>query len=197
MSNTIKAVIFDFGQTLVDSADGFRQAEKAAQQKLFSHLRCLSRAFPGEVPPNPQGVPQPIEFLQAGHVRELYHFYCLTPEDIFEKLEAEYWQIVKSKSILFRGQSGPERPEHRYAVALITTPRAAGDGTHRIRQFPELEKYFTSILVPVRTAFRLNRSGALSDVSGNPGVAAAMPLCRRRLAHRRLRISRCGLNPSG
>jgi phosphoglycolate phosphatase-like HAD superfamily hydrolase len=27
----IKAVIFDFGQTLVDSAGGFRKAEKEAQ----------------------------------------------------------------------------------------------------------------------------------------------------------------------
>jgi len=27
----IKAILFDFGQTLVDAADGFRAAEKAAQ----------------------------------------------------------------------------------------------------------------------------------------------------------------------
>ena len=34
----IKAVIFDFGQTLVDSADGFRKAEKEAQDRLFRDL---------------------------------------------------------------------------------------------------------------------------------------------------------------
>jgi FMN phosphatase YigB (HAD superfamily) len=34
----IKAVIFDFGQTLVDSADGFRKAEKEAQDRLFKDL---------------------------------------------------------------------------------------------------------------------------------------------------------------
>ena len=34
----IKAILFDFGQTLVDAADGFRAAEKAAQAKLFANM---------------------------------------------------------------------------------------------------------------------------------------------------------------
>ena len=34
----IKAVLFDFGQTLADSADGFRAAEKQAQEKIFKSL---------------------------------------------------------------------------------------------------------------------------------------------------------------
>lgn len=33
-----KAVIFDFGQTLVDSADGFRTAEKEAETRIFEDL---------------------------------------------------------------------------------------------------------------------------------------------------------------
>ena len=53
----IQAVIFDFGQTLVDSADGFRRAEKEAQEKIFrglsitlhdefiSHYRRIRKAF--------------------------------------------------------------------------------------------------------------------------------------------------------
>ena len=43
MRNAVKAVIFDFGQTLVDSADGFRQAEKEAQEKLFAGLALSLR----------------------------------------------------------------------------------------------------------------------------------------------------------
>ena len=31
----IKAILFDFGQTLVDSADGFRAAETIAKEKIF------------------------------------------------------------------------------------------------------------------------------------------------------------------
>ena len=39
----IKAVIFDFGQTLVNSAYGFRTAEKEAQDKLFKNLGLTVR----------------------------------------------------------------------------------------------------------------------------------------------------------
>ena len=34
----IKAVIFDFGQTLVDSAEGFRSAEKQVEKKIFDEI---------------------------------------------------------------------------------------------------------------------------------------------------------------
>lgn len=34
----IKAILFDFGQTLADSAEGFRSAEKVAQEKIFKDL---------------------------------------------------------------------------------------------------------------------------------------------------------------
>ena len=34
----IEAVLFDFGQTLVDSAEGFRKAEKEGQTRIFADL---------------------------------------------------------------------------------------------------------------------------------------------------------------
>ena len=34
----IKAILFDFGQTLVDSADAFRAAEKEAKDRLFAQI---------------------------------------------------------------------------------------------------------------------------------------------------------------
>ena len=34
----IEAILFDFGQTLVDSADGFRTAERDAQRELYAEL---------------------------------------------------------------------------------------------------------------------------------------------------------------
>ena len=39
----VKAVIFDFGQTLVDSADGFRAAEREAQDRIFAALEGVER----------------------------------------------------------------------------------------------------------------------------------------------------------
>ncbi len=38
----IRAIIFDFGQTLVDSSNGFRLAEKEAERQIFSHLKFPS-----------------------------------------------------------------------------------------------------------------------------------------------------------
>ena len=38
----IRAVIFDFGQTLVDSAEGFRSAEKQVEKKIFDDLALTS-----------------------------------------------------------------------------------------------------------------------------------------------------------
>ena len=40
---TIEAILFDFGQTLVDSADGFRAAEKEAQDRLIDNLKIARR----------------------------------------------------------------------------------------------------------------------------------------------------------
>ena len=43
MRSTVKAVVFDFGQTLVDSADGFRTAEREAQDRIFAALAGVER----------------------------------------------------------------------------------------------------------------------------------------------------------
>ena len=57
-----RAIIFDFGQTLVDSADGFRAAEKIAKERLYGDL------FPGA------GSGQWEEFLDAyRRIRESFH----------------------------------------------------------------------------------------------------------------------------
>jgi FMN phosphatase YigB (HAD superfamily) len=40
---TIEAILFDFGQTLVDSADGFRAAEKKTQDRLAENLKIARR----------------------------------------------------------------------------------------------------------------------------------------------------------
>ncbi len=38
----IKAILFDFGQTLADSAEGFRSAEKGAETRMFEDLGLAS-----------------------------------------------------------------------------------------------------------------------------------------------------------
>ena len=147
----IKAVIFDFGQTLVDSADGFRTAEKQAQNKLFANLgltirqdflaiyRRLRKEFHGR-----------SDFSRNSLWREIFYYYCLAPETgQLEKWETEYWETVKTRTTIF-----PEAEEVlaslsvRYEVALITnTQGQQTTGTHRISLFPELEKFFRVIIV--------------------------------------------------
>lgn len=147
----IKAVIFDFGQTLVNSADGFRAAEKAAQANLFSNLgltiqedfltiyRRLRKELHGQ-----------SNFSRRFLFHEVYYYYCLAPDEkLLEQWETDYWETVKARTALF-----PEALEvlkhlnDRYQVALITnTQGQKSEGIHRISLYPELEKYFKEIIV--------------------------------------------------
>jgi HAD superfamily hydrolase (TIGR01549 family) len=151
MANTIKAVLFDFGQTLADSADGFRQAEKEAQEKLFGHMalslkekfleryRQVRKEFHGR-----------SNFSRPAMWREVYHYHCLVPDEaLLRSWETEYWNTVRARTILFPEATGVLKAlKTRFKIALITNtqgqPAAAG---HRIREFPALENFFRVILV--------------------------------------------------
>ena len=147
----IKAVIFDFGQTLVDSAAGFRTAEKQAQDKLFGNLgltiredfltiyRRLRKEFHGR-----------SDFSRNSLWREVFYYYCVAPETgQIEKWETEYWETVKAWTTIFPEAAAVlESLSARYEVALITnTQGQKTSGTHRISLFPELEKFFRVIIV--------------------------------------------------
>ncbi len=147
----IKAVIFDFGQTLVNSADGFRTAEKEAQAKLFSNLgltihedflnnyRRLRKELHGQ-----------SNFSRKFLFHEVYYYYCLAPQEkLLVQWETEYWETVKAHTSLF-----PEALDvlkalnKQFQVALITnTQGQQTKGAHRISLYPELEDYFKVIIV--------------------------------------------------
>jgi HAD superfamily hydrolase (TIGR01549 family) len=147
----IKAVIFDFGQTLVNSADGFRTAEKQAQNKLFKILgltiredfmkiyRRFRKEFHGR-----------SDFSRYSLWREVLYYYCLAPEaGQLESWETEYWETVKNYTTLFpEAEEVLENLNAHYKVALITnTQGQETEGTHRISLFPELERFFEVIVV--------------------------------------------------
>jgi HAD superfamily hydrolase (TIGR01549 family) len=147
----IKAVIFDFGQTLVDSADGFREAEKEAQDKLFKNLglsnrenflsiyRLLRREFHDR-----------SDFSRRSLFNEVYYYYCLAADEKqLERWETEYWETVKAHTNIFpEAQAVLTTLNARYAVALITNTQGQRTSeTHRINYFPELEKFFKLIVV--------------------------------------------------
>jgi putative hydrolase of the HAD superfamily len=147
----IKAVIFDFGQTLVDSADGFRAAEKQAQDKLFAFLgltkredflaiyRRLRKEFHGR-----------SDFARNSLWREVLYYYCVAPETgQLEMWETEYWETVKTCTTMFpEAEEVLESLSARFKVALITnTQGQKTSGSHRISLFPELERFFQTIIV--------------------------------------------------
>jgi HAD superfamily hydrolase (TIGR01549 family) len=147
----IKAVIFDFGQTLVDSADGFREAEKEAQDKLFKNLglsnrenflsiyRLLRREFHDR-----------SDFSRRSLFNEVYYYYCLAADEKqLERWETEYWETVKAHTNIFpEAEAVLTTLNARYTVALITNTQGQRTSeTHRINYFPELEKFFKLIVV--------------------------------------------------
>jgi HAD superfamily hydrolase (TIGR01549 family) len=147
----IKAIIFDFGQTLVNSADGFRAAEKKAQAKLFSNLGLtIQQDFLAIYRRLRQELHEQSNFSRKFLFHEVYYYYCFTPDEkLLEQWETEYWETVKIHTSLF-----PEALKvlkylnEQYQVALITnTQGQKSEGTHRISLYPELETYFKEIIV--------------------------------------------------
>ena len=147
----IKAVIFDFGQTLVDSATGFRTAEKEAQDKLFTNLgltvaedflaiyRRLRKEFHDR-----------SNFSRNSLWQEVFYYYCVAVDtDLLVRWETEYWETVKKHTALFpEAKAVLDSLRARYEIALITnTQGQKTTGAHRISLYPELENFFKTIIV--------------------------------------------------
>ena len=147
----LKAVIFDFGQTLVDSADGFRTAEKEAQGRLFAHLGLsLQDDFMVNYRRIRKNFQDRSDFSRKSIWHAVYHYYGLTPDpDLLEKWENEYWETVKAHTTLFpEVENVLQALSRRYRVALISnTQGQRATGTHRLSQFPDLETFFEVIII--------------------------------------------------
>ncbi|UCD79904.1 MAG: HAD family hydrolase [Desulfobacterales bacterium] len=147
----IKAIIFDFGQTLVDSANGFRTAEKKAQDKLFSNLGLTIREdFMNVYRRLRKAFHEQSNFSRKSLFHEIYFYYCLAPDEkSLDMWEAEYWETVKTRTSLFpEARQVLDSLNKKYKVALITNTQGQKTaGNHRISLFPELDKYFSVIIV--------------------------------------------------
>ena len=147
----IKAVIFDFGQTLVDSANGFRNAEKEAQDKLFKNLSLSNREnFLSIYRRLRKAFHDRSDFSRRSLFNEVFYYYCLAADEkLLEQWETEYWETVKAHTRIFpETEAVLKTLNARYTVALITNTQGQGTSkTHRIRLFPELERFFKFIVV--------------------------------------------------
>ncbi len=73
----IKAVIFDFGQTLIDSAEGFRSAEKKVEKKIFKELALTSwQEFLEIYRKIRKKCHEKSNFSRKAMWQEIYWYYC-------------------------------------------------------------------------------------------------------------------------
>jgi putative hydrolase of the HAD superfamily len=147
----IKAIVFDWGQTLVDSADGFRVAEKQAQDRLFADLSISDHdAFMQHYRRIRRECHEKSRLSRIVIWRELYWYYCREAD--LEKLQAweqDYWHTVEHHTQVFpealRVLQGLAR---QYRLALITNTQGQTDQqAHRLRAYPELTTCFEVVIV--------------------------------------------------
>ena len=147
----VKAVIFDFGQTLVDSADGFRTAEREAQDRILAALEGVERDRFMDVYRRVRKAHHERSRLSR---REIWRAVCdALRRSIDERRlvawEGEYWKRVNGLTRAFpeaRRTLEALRGTHRLALVSNTQGQADGDA-HRLSEFPGLERVFECIVI--------------------------------------------------
>lgn len=147
----IRAVVFDFGQTLVDSAEGFRRAEKEAQAKARRALGLTDgEAFLAVYREIRSRFHAQSDFSRKRILAEVFRHHGRTPDQpLLERWEAEYWESVKALTRLFpEAEAVLSALAKRYRLALITNAQGqTEDGRHRLGNYPELVRFFEVMIV--------------------------------------------------
>jgi putative hydrolase of the HAD superfamily len=148
----IKAILFDFGQTLVDSSDGFRQAEKDAQAAIFQDLAITDHdAFKHHYRRIRSEFHEKGDLSRVNIWREVSRYYRQESSvDELQQWEQTYWRTVQSKTRVF-----PEAPPVVRALGaeygplgLVTNTQGQSDAsTHRVTAYPELAALFAVTVV--------------------------------------------------
>jgi putative hydrolase of the HAD superfamily len=148
----IKAIIFDFTQTLVDSSQGFINAEKNTQKKIFSALELddwedylkTYRQIRAEF------------MARSGNSRliiwqELCSNLRKQPRKGFlEDLEKDYWRLVNKHTFLFdETLMVLEILANTYKLGLISNSQGQPNSSsnHLLQGFKILDSYFQYILI--------------------------------------------------
>jgi HAD superfamily hydrolase (TIGR01549 family) len=146
-----KAVVFDFGQTLADSADGFRRAEREAQLEIFSHIGVPSwEDFQSHYRLTRKSFQERSDFSRkAMWIEVCRHFGVSAELAFFVEQEGRYWDTVEEHTKIFpETMDTLERLRLKYRLAVITnTQGQANSSRHRLWRFPDMEKFFERIIV--------------------------------------------------
>ena len=147
----IKAVLFDFGQTLIDSSQGFREAEKQAQGIIFKDLKSNSwPEFQAYYRRLRQDFHNRSLLSRKALWEQVYNHYQreVNPEFLL-KTEADYWETVKEHTRPFpEAHNVLGELSKSFQLGMITnTQGQIGSGSHRLTLFPEIEQFFSVIFV--------------------------------------------------
>lgn len=151
----IRALLFDFGQTLVDSAGGFMHAEKVAKERIFAELFPSPdtgswEAFLSEYRRLRSEFHRRSDLSRTAIWEAVYRHFDLDPDpEQLKKWETDYWVTVKSQTRPFlETMEVLEKLSTRYRLGLVTNTQGQKQrGEHRITLFPKLEKFFAAIVV--------------------------------------------------
>jgi putative hydrolase of the HAD superfamily len=147
----IRAIVFDFGQTLVDSADGFRAAEKEAQRKAGEALGLTGEEKFLEVYREIRSrFHARSDFSRKRILEELFRHYGRRPDPaLLERWETEYWDRIKAMTRIFpESETVLTALKDRHRLALITNAQGqTEEGNHRLGNYPGLMRFFEVIVV--------------------------------------------------
>ena len=147
----VKAVIFDFCQTLVDSADAFRLAEKIAERKIFTNLALTDwDAFLAIYRRVRKDFYAKSCFSRKTAWQEVYWQHCREGDGVLlSQWEADYWSDVEAETVIF-----PETMRvltalaETHKLALITNTEGRTDSDdHPIKHFPDLQALLDVIVI--------------------------------------------------
>lgn len=147
----IEAIIFDFGQTLVDSSGGFRSAENKVERSIYDNLNLTSwQNFIDNYRKIRKRFKENSNFSRRLMWQEVYSVYDqeYNPE-LLKQWEQEYWETVIKQTEPFPETEIVLKELHsKYLLAVITnTQGQVKSGNHRITLMPQLEKFFKIIIV--------------------------------------------------
>lgn len=147
----VRAVVFDFGQTLVDSAQGFRTAEKQLQARLLAELPSVSpETFLASYRRQRTAFQQRSDFSRRALCRAvLEHFGAPVDGVALQGWETEYWETVRIRTREFpEARDVLKRLRLSFRLGLVTnTQGQAAPGTHRLGDFPALIQLLDTVVV--------------------------------------------------
>ena len=147
----IRAIVFDFGQTLVDSADGFRTAEKETQRMASAALGGLAgEEFLAIYREIRSRFHARSDFSRKRILEAVFRHYGQEPDPaMLERWEAGYWERIKAMTRVFpEAEAVLAALQGRYLLALITNTQGQTEaGRHRLGHYPALMGFFEAIVV--------------------------------------------------